>query len=251
MISVIIITKNEEQNIGDCLESVSWADEIVVMDSGSTDRTIEICQKYTDKIFVTDWPGFGPQKNRVLKKATQPWVLSLDADERVTDSLRQQIFDAVASGSKHSGYEISRKLEFCGRTMDRFGLHPDYVLRLFRRDCGHFSNDAVHERVILEGSCGKLTAPLLHFSFDNLEQVLNKMDHYSSLGAQQLFERGRRATYATAIGKGFWSFVRSYFFQLGFVDGKEGLMLAVSYSEGTYYKYAKLALLCGREKESG
>lgn len=250
MISVIVITKNEAQNIDDCLASVNWADEIIVVDSGSTDGTVDICKKYTDKIFVTDWPGFGPQKNRALEKATQPWVLSLDADERVTDQLREEIVNAIASGSANTGYDVPRKSTYCGRFMARSGWYPDYVLRLFRRDCGRFSDDAVHEKVIVEGSTGRLTTPLLHYSFDNLEQVLHKVDHYSSLAARQLFERGRQATLATAIFKGMWSFIRSYFLKLGFLDGREGLMLAISNAEGTYYKYAKLMLLCKQARES-
>ena len=250
MISAILITKNEAHNIRDCLESVSWAEEIIIVDSGSTDGTVEICRQYTDKVFVTDWPGFGPQKNRALAEATQPWVLSLDADERVTDELRRQIDDAVASAAEYTGYDIPRKSTYCGRFIKRSGWYPDYVLRLFRRDCARFSEDSVHEKVILKGKRGRLTTPLLHYSFDNLEQVLHKMDHYSSLGAQQLFERGRRATLTTAVLKGMWSFIRSYILKLGLLDGREGLMLAISNAEGTYYKYAKLALLCRRAQKS-
>lgn len=250
MISVIIITKNEASNIRDCLNSVSWADEIIVVDSGSNDGTQEICRGYANcKLVETDWPGFGPQKNRALERASHNWVFSIDADERVSDELRREIIETVKDGS-HDGYLIPRRSQYCGRFIDHAGWYPDYVLRLFKKDQSQFTDDKVHEKVVVKGSEGKLSEPLLHYSFSNLEQVLSKVDHYSTLGAQQLYARGKKATVGKAIYKGFWSFIRTYLIRRGFLDGKHGLMLAISNAEGTYYKYAKLALLCEQGKQN-
>lgn len=240
-LSVIIITKNEALNIRECLESVKWADEIIVVDSGSSDDTVAICKEYTRHVHHHDWPGFGMQKNRALSYATQPWVLSLDADERVTPELRAEIEQTLREG-KLPGYELPRLSSFCGRYMRHSGWYPDYVTRLFRRGQGEFSNDLVHERVIIHGSSGRLKQNLLHESFRDLDQLLGKMNHYSSAGAKMLGQKGREATLTQAILHGFWAFVRSYFLRAGFLDGREGFMLAVSTAEGTYYRYAKRLL---------
>jgi len=249
LISVIIITKNEAHNIIGCLESVAWADEIIVVDSGSNDGTIEHCKTISNcKVSVTDWPGFGPQKNRALALATHKWVFSIDADERVTPELKNEIFDAIETNS-FDGYFIPRRSQYCGRFIEHSGWSPDYVLRLFKREKGSFSNDKVHEKIILDGTSSKLSQKLLHYSFENLEQVLRKVDQYSSLGAEQMFAKGKRCGLPTAILKGFWAFIRTYILRVGFLDGKQGLMLAISNAEGTYYKYAKLALLTENSQE--
>ncbi len=241
-LSIIIITKNEALNIRECLESVKWADEIVVVDSGSTDDTVAICRELTPHVYIHDWPGFGIQKNRALSYATQDWVLSLDADERVTPELRNEIENAMRDTSV-PGYEIPRLSSFCGRYMHHSGWYPDYVTRLFRRGKGEFSNDLVHERVIIQGETGRLTQNLLHESFRDLDQLLGKMNHYSTAGAKMLGQKGRDATLTQAILHGFWAFARSYFLRAGFLDGREGFMLAVSTAEGTYYRYVKRLLM--------
>ena len=241
-LSVIIITKNEALNIRECLESVKWADEIIVVDSGSTDATVEICRELTPKVYIHDWPGFGVQKNRALNYASQEWVLSLDADERVTPELRAEIVEAIRE-SKVQGYEIPRLSSFCGRYMHHSGWYPDYVTRLFIRRSGRFTDDLVHERVVIDGVVGRLKKNLLHESFRDLEQLLAKMNHYSSAGAEMLGQKGRDATLAQAILHGLWGFIRSYFLRAGFLDGAEGFMLAVSTAEGTYYRYAKRWLM--------
>lgn len=241
-LSVIIITKNEASNIRECLESVKWADEIIVVDSGSTDATVEICREFTSHVYSHDWPGFGVQKNRALNYASQDWVLSLDADERVTPELRAEI-EAVILEDKTQGYEIPRLSSFCGRYMHHSGWYPDYVTRLFLLNSATFTNDLVHERVIVNGVVGRLKYNLLHESFRDLEQLLAKMNHYSSAGAEMLSQKGRDATLTQAILHGFWGFVRSYFLRAGFLDGAEGFMLAVSTAEGTYYRYAKRLMM--------
>ena len=241
-LSVIIITKNEALNIRECMESIQWADEIIVVDSGSTDDTVAICREFTTYIHIHDWPGFGMQKNRALKYATQDWVLSLDADERVTPELRNEIENIMREGSE-PGYEIPRLSSFCGRYMRHSGWYPDYVTRLFKRRSGQFSNDLVHERVIINGDVGRLKHNLLHESFRDLDQLLAKMNHYSSAGAVMLGKKGRDATLTQAIFHGLWAFIRSYFLRAGFMDGREGFMLAVSTAEGSYYRYVKRMLM--------
>lgn len=242
MLSVIIITKNEASHIGRCLESVSWADEIIVLDSGSEDETVSICHQYTNKVYETDWPGFGIQKQRALDKSKGDWVLSIDADETVTAALRQQIEQAVKS-ERFSGWEIPRLSSYCGKHMRHGGWWPDYVLRLFRREYGRFTDSLVHERILLEGEIGRLTTPLLHESFVNLEEVLRKVDHYSTLNAEMLYERGIKSSLSKALIKALWNFFRTYIIKLAILDGPQGFMLAVSNAEGTYYKYAKLVEL--------
>lgn len=241
-LSVIIITKNEAANIRDCLQSVAWVDEIVVVDSGSSDNTVEICREFTPHVHVRDWPGFGIQKNRALDYATKDWVLSLDADERVTPELRAELEEAMREGTA-DGYEIPRLSSFCGRFMRHSGWYPDYVLRLFRRGTARFSDNLVHERLILEGKTARLRSNLLHYSFEDLESVLRKMDQYSTAGAQMQKQRSRKVTLPGAVLRGMWSFVRSYILRGGILDGQEGFMLAVSNAEGTYYRYVKLLLL--------
>ncbi|MDO6514984.1 glycosyltransferase family 2 protein [Neptuniibacter sp. 2_MG-2023] len=248
MISIIIITKNEAHNIQDCLGSVSWADEIIVVDSGSEDGTQDICHKTVNCTLVeTDWPGFGEQKNRALALASHEWVLSIDADERIDNALKDEILNAIEQ-SQYDGFEIPRHSQYCGRFIDHSGWTPDYVLRLFKREKAVFSDDKVHERVILNGKTHKLSNPMQHYSYENLEQVLRKVDQYSTLGAEQLYARGKRCGLGTALYKSFWAFIRTYLLRRGFLDGKHGVMLAISNAEATYYKYAKLALMSSSDK---
>ena len=243
-ISVVVITKNEEANIERCLSSVSWADEIVVVDSGSTDRTVEISKQLGARVSVTaDWPGFGPQKNRALEQATGDWVLSLDADEWVTQALRDEILSVISRPDGAVAVRVPRLSSFCGRFMRHSGWWPDYVTRLFRRGAARFSDDVVHERVIAGGKAGTLRTPIMHETFVDLDELLQKMNNYSSLAAQEMRHGGRKAGLAGAVLRGLWAFIRTYLLRGGFLDGREGFMLAVATAEGTYYRYAKLMLL--------
>jgi len=241
-LSIIIITKNESANIRACLETVAWADEIIVVDSGSTDGTLEIAREFTPQVHVhADWPGFGAQKNRALAFAGKDWVLSLDADERVTPELRAEI-EAVLQNPQSDGYEIPRLSNFCGRFMRHSGWHPDYVLRLFQRGKGNFSDALVHESVQMQGSTARLQQPLLHYSYRDFDDVLSKLNSYSSAASVMLQRRGKRGGLAQAVLHGLWAFIRTYLLRAGFLDGREGFMLAVMNAENSYYRYIKLWL---------
>lgn len=249
MLSVIIITKNESQPIARCLASVAWADEIIVLDSGSTDDTVAICKQFTDQIFVTDWPGFGPQKQRALEKAQYEWVLSLDADEIINDELKAEIQQAMLESTHIQGFEIPRLSSYCGRQIKHGGWWPDYVLRLFQRESGHFTDDIVHERIVVTGKIDRLDNPILHEAFVDPNEVLHKINSYSSLGAQKLLTQGKKSNLGLAIIKGLWTFIRTYFLKAAILDGAEGLMLAISNAEGSYYKYLKLRSLHYKQKK--
>ena len=240
-LSVILITKNEEANLKDCLESISFADEIIVVDSQSSDKTQEIAQSFGAKLEITpDWPGFGPQKNRALNLATKNWVLSIDADERVTPELKQEILATMASPNAADCYAIPRSSWYCGRFMKHSGWYPDYVDRLFKRGSAKFSDHLVHERLLPNGSIGKLNNHFLHYSYRNFSQVLKKVDVYSSAAAQQAFNQGKEGGLGKALVHGFWAFFRTYVLRRGFLDGQYGLALAISNAATSYYKYLKL-----------
>lgn len=243
-LSVILITKNEEANLKDCLESVSFANEIIVVDSQSSDKTQEIAQSFGAKLEITsDWPGFGPQKNRALNLATQEWVLSIDADERVTPELKDEILAVISSKNAANCYAIPRSSWYCGRFMKHSGWYPDYVDRLFKRGTAKFSDHLVHERLLPDGPVAKLENHFLHYSFRDFSQVLKKVDAYSTASAEQAYLKGKRSSVGKAIGHGLWAFFRTYFLRRGFLDGSQGLALAISNAEGTYYRYIKIWLL--------
>ena len=243
-LSVIIITKNSEAYIRRCVESVAWAEEIVVVDSGSTDRTVEICRELKTQVHeITDWRGHGPQKNRALDRARGDWVLSLDQDEWVTPELRAEIERTLAAPGDKAAFVMPRRSSFCGRYMRHSGWWPDYVTRLFRRSAARFSEDHMHDRLIVNGASGRLRNPVMHEAIADLDQMIFKMNSYSSMSAVMLHRQGRRASLFTAMLHGWWAFMRTYFLRLGFLDGREGFMLAVANAEGSYYRYLKLMLI--------
>ena len=243
-----MITKNEAHHIEACLNAVSFANQIVVLDSGSTDDTLEVAQKIGAQVSQNlDWQGFGVQKNRALALALSDWVLSIDADERVTPALRNEIM-AVLANPVHDVYDFPRLSSYCGQYMRHSGWYPDRVTRLFKRNAARFSGELVHERLITSCKVGQLVAPLLHESFINFEAVLDKANRYSTAGAKSLLQRGKTASVSKALAHGLWAFFRTYVFRCGFLDGRMGLVLAISNAEGTYYRYLKLWLL-SRSKE--
>lgn len=249
-LSVIVITRNERANIVDCLSSVDFADEIVVVDNASTDGTADLAGAFGALVSVTpDWPGFGPQKNRALGLAKGDWILSIDADERVTPELRLEILAIIADARSLDIYKFPRQSSYCGQFMMHSGWSPDYVTRLFRSGCAKFSDDLVHERLVSSSPIGQLRSQLRHLSFPDFESVLDKVNRYSSAGAASLTAKSKPANLWSAIGHGAWAFVRTYFIRRGFLDGQLGLALAISNAEGTYYRYAKRWLAIRRERE--
>jgi glycosyltransferase involved in cell wall biosynthesis len=245
-LSAIIITKNEEANIGACLDGLAFCDERIVVDSGSTDRTVAIATQKGARVTTHDWQGFGAQKNVALSLAQGDWVLSIDADERVSAALAREIARAVTDANV-DGYEIPRLSSFVGHEMRHSGWFPDHVLRLFRRGKARFSGDLVHERVICDGPVGRLTEQLAHRSVTRLEEAISRVDRYSTAGAAMLVASGRRVSFVSGITHGPWSFFRAYVLRLGFLDGHAGFLLAVANAEGTYYRYMK-AWLAGRDR---
>ena len=249
-ISCFVICCNEEDRIEACLQSLAgWVDQLIVVDSGSKDNSVAIAERYADKVYQTDWPGFGPQKNRALDLATGDWVLSLDADERLTPDLRSEIATVLANPGNATCFAIPRLSWFCGRFIRHSGWNPDYVDRLFQRSTARFSNDLVHERLIPSGSVVKLKNHMLHYSFMNLAQVQEKMERYSTASAQQAFLRGKTASPLKAILHGAWSFFRTYILRAGFLDGPQGFSLALANAKGSYLRYIKLWRLIKKSKE--
>ena len=242
-LSVILITKNEAANIRECIESVSWADEIIVVDSGSTDGTVTLAQESGAQVHVhADWPGFGPQKNRALDYASKDWVFSLDADERVSPELKAEIVHAM-SAANAEGHYCPRLSQFCGTFVHHSGWYPDFVLRLFKRGAGRFSDSLVHESVILNGRTQKLKTPLLHYSYLTANDVERKVEHYSTAAAQQMLQSGRRSSWIGAAMSGGWAFARTYILRLGVLDGGAGWSIARMNARTTYLKYRKLEAL--------
>ncbi len=239
-----MIAKNEAHNIGECLKSVKGlADEIIVFDSGSTDGTQEMCREAGAKVFETDWPGYGAQYNRALGEARGDWVLLLDADERVSPELRAEILEILAQDSPHTVFGIPIVHLFCGRRMRWGDYKSKRFKRFFKTGRCHFDQRFVHNRLLFEGSCGAFRASIVHNTAPDLSVVLDKTNRYSTLSARQKQVDGKTGSLGRAILHGFWEFLRNYFFRLGFLDGRQGLMAAIAKAEYVYYRGAKLSFL--------
>jgi glycosyltransferase involved in cell wall biosynthesis len=256
-LSVILITKNESANIDACLASVAFADEWIVVDSGSSDDTAERASRFGARVVTTSgWPGFGAQKQRALELASAPWVLAIDADERVSPELAASI-RAVVTGGEPRGtdapvaYELSRLSCFGGRWIRHGDWYPDRVVRLFRRGRARFSADRVHERVEVDGPVGRLQGDLLHHTMPSLEDALDKMNRYSSGRAEDKVATGQQGGLAAGLVHGLWAFLRSYLVRRGFLDGAAGFMVAAYVAQGTYWRYLKMAELARRLPQGG
>jgi glycosyltransferase involved in cell wall biosynthesis len=239
-LSVVIITLNEEANLARTLASVAWADEIVIVDSGSTDRTREIAESFRAKFYVEPWRGFSAQKNFALEKATCDWVLSLDADEEVEPALAQEIRSTLVANPSVTGFWIPRKNFFLGRWIRHGGFYPDPKLRLFRRGAARFEDRLVHEDVHVNGPTAKLKNHLLHYAYPTLDSYLDHMNRYSSLGAQMaVAQRPRGFNLVDIAIRPRLTFLYNYILRGGFLDGREGLLLHLYHEEYVSWKYAK------------
>lgn len=239
-LSVTVITWNEEERLRPCLESVSWADEIIVVDAESTDKTVQVAREFTDRIWVRPWPGFADQKNFALEQAAGEWVLSLDADEQVTPELRRAIEAVLDSGVAMDGYAIPRKNIFWGAWIRHGRLYPDYQLRLFKRGSGRFVERAVHESVEVRGTVGRLQSPLLHQSYRSLEEFLGRSNRYSTLAAEEWIRQGRRVGLADLALRPLGRFLSMYLLHGGFLDGWRGFLLAGLYAHYVFLRTAKV-----------
>lgn len=242
-LSVVIITYNEEVNARDCLESCAFADEIVIVDSFSTDRTVEICQEYTDRVVQEKWRGFGRQKNFAIEQAKGPWIFNLDADERITPALGAEI-EAIttADALDPAGYFVARQNYFGGRWVRHCGWYPDYNLRLFRKGIGWFNERAVHESVELVDSAraGYLNNPIEHHTYESVSDFMERLERYTTLAAEEAFKAGKRGSLADLACRPLFTFLKMYLLRKGFLEGSLGFTLSGLYAIYTYVKYAKL-----------
>ncbi len=246
-VSATLITFNEELNIAAALESLSWADEIIVVDSGSRDATLDICRRFTDNIFRRDWTGYVDQKNFAVEQARNDWIFSLDADERSSPELRAEIKELAFDGFSSPGYRIPRVAFFMGRWIRHGDWYPDYQLRLFDRKRGRWSGGSVHESVKLSGKPGRLKGEIYHFTYRSLSDYLRRLEIYSSLAASDHQQNGKSATPLKLLGNPLAAFIKGYLLKRGFLDGVPGLTVAVMGAVSVFFKYAKLHELkrCG------
>lgn len=237
-LSAILITKNEGHQLKECLDSLKFCGEIIVVDNGSHDNTLEIARASGCRVIQTDdWPGYGAQKQRALDAAEGRWILSIDADERVTPNLREEILEAIETESVH-GYFIKRRSQFLGRWMRFGGWYPDYVLRLAQRRKCKFDHAVIHEKLILDGICKKLHSHFLHYSYIGIDDLLSKQKKYALLSAEKIrSKKGDKCSVVSTKLRSLWAFFRLYFLQLGFLDGREGFISATFKSEEVFWKY--------------
>lgn len=239
MLSVIIIAKNEEANIKNCLESVAFAGEIIVLDSGSTDNTLAIAKQYTELVFSTDWKGYGVQKQRALAKATGDWVLNLDADESLSPALKKEILEAIAK-DKADAYKVPIQMHFNNQPL-KYSSSPSRHIRLFKRAMARYSEDIVHEKIILspKARISQIKKAISHHSFQDLSHALYKLNKYSSYSAKIRIESQKRPSFTKTLLSSGWMFVRCYILQRGFLDGKVGFLFAAYNSQGAFYRGLK------------
>ena len=230
-LSVVIITKNEEKHIADAVASAAFADEVVVLDSGSEDATCKISKEMGANVYVEGWRGFGAQKNRAVELASHDWVFVLDADERITPELKQELLAVLVSPSA-KGYYVPRVNYFWGRAIKSCGLYPDHTIRLFDRREGRFNEVAVHESVQLDGKAGYLKSAMIHLAYESVAQFIEKQNRYSTLHA-------KGGNHLKAVLNPFWTFFKLYVLKRGFTDGWDGFVISRLYAQYTFWKYVK------------
>jgi hypothetical protein len=241
-LSVAIITKNEAENLPDCLRSVAFAGQIVVVDSGSTDDTVDVAKEFECDVYIEPWRGFGPQKQFAIDQCRNPWILLIDADERLPWDTAQAIKNIVLNSlTAAAGFSFPRKNFFQGRWVKHAGWWPDRVVRLFRKNLGRMTEAKVHEALEIDGLVEALVYPIEHFTESRLSRIIQKIDQYSTLGAEEAFKEGKTASLWAAAFRAKLAFLHNYFFRCGFLDGPQGLTLAVTNAVNKFFKYAKLA----------
>ena len=255
-ISACITAGNEEKNIRRCLESVAWADEIVVVDSFSKDKTAEIAREYTDLVYAHRWLGYIGQKNMIKDLATGPWILFVDADEEVSPGLKTEILQEFESGNSmnYAGYEFPRMVRYLERWISHGDWYPDIKLRLFRKDKGTCGGSEPHDRTTVTGPVKRLKHPLYHYTYANINDQLETLNRFSQITAENLFEKGRRVHMHDLLIRPFFRFLRCYILRWGFMDGMPGLIIATTVAYGVFCKYAKLwelSLLASRGVSAG
>ena len=249
-ISATVITFNEERNLRAALESLSWADEIVVVDSNSTDGTVEIAREFTREVHVRQWPGYSAQKTFAASVAHNDWVFNLDADERVSEKLAAELIALKENGEPSvAGYEMPRAAWYLGRWIKHAGWYPDFKLRLYDRRRGRWRGDYVHESVEVEGRVERLAGEILHYTVENASEHHLRMDKYTTLAAREMHARGKRATAASILFSPVAAFIRSYFLKLGFLDRVPGLAISVFAAHYAFLKQLKLWELSANEKD--
>ncbi len=238
-ISATVITQDEQKNVARAIESLRCCDEIVVLDSGSTDRTVEIAAKLGARVEEAVWKGYASQKNLAAEKASHDWILSIDADEALSEALEAEIWQIKKSGPRYDAYTMPRMAQYLGRWILHSGWYPDRKVRLYDRRKARWVGDYVHESVRVDGNVGHLDCNLLHFTCDSLSEHVKQLDHYTTLAAEELVSRGRKVSWNDLVLDPAWTFVRTYFVKAGFLDGREGLTIAFMAAFYNFVKYAK------------
>jgi len=239
-LTAVVITYNEESNIEDCLQSLTVADEIIIVDSNSSDKTVELAKKYTEKIFVVDWKGYAAAKNYGIDRSSNDWILSIDADERLSDELVNSIQKLKSQKPSAAGFTIPRRTWYLKRWIKAGGWYPDRNIRLFNRQSGRFKQVPVHEAVNLSGNVIDLDGDILHFSYNNISDHIIRIDKYSSLAALNWYKNGRKPNFLIMLVRPIWEFLRKFVLLRGYKDGKEGLILAGMHAFYVFSKYVKL-----------
>jgi len=248
-ISAAIITYNEERNIARVIESLRCADEILVLDSGSTDRTVEVARKHGARVVESSWHGYAAQKNIAAGLASHDWILSLDADESLSEALEAEIWQIKKAGPQFDGYTMPRLAQYLGKWILHSGWHPDRKIRLFDRRRARWVGEFVHESVVVDGKVGHLESNILHFTCSSLSEHLRTMDRYTTLAAEEIVARGKPVTLRHILADPIWTFFQTYFLKRGFLDGMEGLAIAYMAAFYNFLKYAKARYMSpGREQ---
>jgi glycosyltransferase involved in cell wall biosynthesis len=250
-VSAIVVCFNEERNIADCLESLRWCDEILVVDSFSTDGTVEICRQYTDRVIQRKWAGYRDQKAFAHSQAMKEWVLLVDADERVTPELREEIQRALSQdGDKYAAYSVPRLVYYLHRWWWRGGWYPDYDVRLFRRDRATWGGMDPHEKILVNGKVRRLQHPLHHLSYRDITDHMQRINRFTSISSHELNQTGRRWHLTDPLFRPAFRFFHSYIVQRGFMEGFAGFYVAVTAAVYVFLKYAKLWELKLEEKDN-